>query len=173
MYSAFVRELRIADPDPTGNADTADVLLALRGTLYIALLFSAKQSNSGPNRRYWATGPDAGSTADIAALSTSALFAERALGSFRSSWLDRNATWLAFKGCRGHYSHNDLDVSPKLAFNSVCGIVIVQPQNIHHRILEQGGSFVLEMGGVRWAVDLGADSYGLKGCAQQQLHCNS
>lgn len=57
------------------------------------------------------TGPAVGSTADIAALPTSALFVERALGSFRSSWLDRNATWLAFKGCRGHYSHNDLDVS--------------------------------------------------------------
>jgi hypothetical protein len=27
----------------------------------------------------------------------------------------------------------------------------------------QGGTFVLEMGGVRWAVDLGGDSYGLKG----------
>lgn len=31
VYSAFVRELRVADPDPAGNADTADMLLALRG----------------------------------------------------------------------------------------------------------------------------------------------
>ena len=85
-------------------------------------------------------GPAVGTTADIAALPTSALFADRALGSFRSSWLDRNATWLAFKGCRGHYSHNDLD----------------------------GGTFVLEMGGERWAVDLGADSYGLKGYWSQE-----
>lgn len=110
VYSAFARELRTADPDPKGNSDTASMLIALRG-------------------------PAVGSTADIAALPKSSLFADRALGSFRSSWLDNNATWLAFKGCRGHYSHNDLD----------------------------GGTFVLEMGGVRWAVDLGADSYGLKG----------
>ena len=85
VYSAFARELRVADPDPSGNSDTASMLIALRG-------------------------PAVGSSADIAALPTSSLFADRALGSFRSSWLDRNATWLAFKGCRGHYSHNDLDV---------------------------------------------------------------
>jgi hypothetical protein len=76
-----------------------------------------------------------GTRADIAKLPTASLYSDRALGSFRSHWLDPNATWLGFKGCRGAYSHNDLD----------------------------GGSFVLEMGGQRWAVDLGADSYGLKG----------
>jgi hypothetical protein len=85
LYSAFARELRSKDPDPSGNSDTASMLIALRG-------------------------PAVGSTADIAALPRFSFFADRALGSFRSSWLDRNATWLAFKGCRGHYSHNDLDV---------------------------------------------------------------
>ena len=84
LYSAFARELRVADPDPRGNSDTATMLLALRGAAV-------------------------GSAKDIAALPKAALFAERALGSFRSSWLDSTATWLAFKGCRGHYSHNDLD----------------------------------------------------------------
>jgi hypothetical protein len=43
--------------------------------------------------------------------------------------------WLAFKGGNGQANHNDLD----------------------------GGQFVFEMAGKRWAVDLGADSYGLSG----------
>ena len=43
--------------------------------------------------------------------------------------------WLAFKAANGVPNHNDLD----------------------------GGSFVLEMGGQRWAIDLGADSYQLPG----------
>jgi hypothetical protein len=42
-------------------------------------------------------------------------------------------TWLAFKAGNGQANHNDLDA----------------------------GSFVLEMGGCDWALDLGADSYGL------------
>eukprot|EP01044_Picomonas_judraskeda_P005655 COSAG03_NODE_541_length_7067_cov_2.200201_7_plen_309_part_00 len=155
VYSAFVRELRVADPDPAGNADTADMLLALRG-------------------------PAVGSTADIAALPTSAVFAERALGSFRSSWLDGNATWLAFKGCRGHYSHNDLDVRESVQTLTAHRAARVLPEQspLRHDLTtacrhDQGGSFVLEMGGVRWAVDLGADSYGLKGCARTQQCCRT
>ena len=43
--------------------------------------------------------------------------------------------WLAFKGGNGQANHNDLDA----------------------------GSFVFEMEGHRWAIDLGSDSYGLPG----------
>lgn len=79
-----------------------------------------------------------------------------ALGYFRSDWRqskcadwnrkarpglecdprasDDQPTWLAFKGGNGQANHNDLDA----------------------------GTFVFEMAGHRWGVDLGSDSYGLK-----------
>lgn len=56
------------------------------------------------------------------------------LAFFRSSWHDPQAAWLALKG----------------GFNTV-----------HHSHLDMG-TFVFEMGGVRWAVELGKDSYGLR-----------
>jgi hypothetical protein len=84
-----------------------------------------------------------GSSKDIASLPTEALFGlddfgwdgRKAVGFMRSSWsAGSNATWIAFKAGNGEANHNDLDA----------------------------GSFVLEMGGQEWAIDLGADSYGLK-----------
>ena len=72
-----------------------------------------------------------------------------ALGTWRSDWRGvggnndtptssgiaalAHPTYLAFKGGNGEANHNDADA----------------------------GSWILEMGGARWAVDLGADSYGL------------
>lgn len=63
------------------------------------------------------------------------LFERRAVGFFRGSWTDRNTSWLGFKGVNSTADHGDLD----------------------------GGTFVLEMGGQRWAIDLGSGNYGLKG----------
>lgn len=54
-----------------------------------------------------------------------------ALGVMRSSWDDPNASFVAIKGGTPNYSHGHMDV----------------------------GSFVLEANGVRWAVDLGTESY--------------
>lgn len=54
-----------------------------------------------------------------------------ALGVMRSSWNDPNASFVAIKGGTPNYSHGHTDV----------------------------GSFVLETNGVRWAVDLGTESY--------------
>lgn len=77
----------------------------------------------------------AGGEADLAALPTSKYFesSETSVGFFRSEWNNENASWVGFKGCTGQASHGDLD----------------------------GGSFVLEMGAQRWAIDLGSDNYGL------------
>jgi hypothetical protein len=95
-----------------------------------------------------------GSDADIAALPSTASFAlapsgwdgQTALGMFRSGWdafalanasaAEVDASWLlAFKGGNGEANHNDVDA----------------------------GDFVLELGGQRWAEELGSDSYGLPG----------
>ena len=54
-----------------------------------------------------------------------------ALGVMRSSWEDPNASFIAIKGGTPNYSHGHMDV----------------------------GSFVLEAQGVRWALDLGTESY--------------
>lgn len=54
-----------------------------------------------------------------------------AIGVMRSSWDDPNASFVAIKGGTPNYSHGHMDV----------------------------GSFVLEANGVRWAVDLGTESY--------------
>ena len=50
----------------------------------------------------------------------------------RTSWTDPNAVFLAVKAGTPHANHGHMDI----------------------------GSFVLDAGGVRWALDLGADSYG-------------
>ena len=70
------------------------------------------------------------------------LFAFRNIGFFRGSWSDANTSWLGFKAANSTADHGDLDA----------------------------GTFVLEMGGERWAVDLrsgnydlGSGNYGLKG----------
>ena len=53
------------------------------------------------------------------------------LAIMRTSWSDPNATYVALKGGTATDSHSHMD----------------------------GGSFVLDAGGVRWAVDLGSESY--------------
>jgi hypothetical protein len=55
------------------------------------------------------------------------------MGSFRGSWTDPNATFVAFKGGSTEFRHSHLDF----------------------------GTFVLDALGERWAVDLGSDSYDL------------
>ena len=63
------------------------------------------------------------------------LFKRRAVGFFRSSWTNPNGSWLGFKGCNSTADHGDLDA----------------------------GTFVLEMGGQRWAIDLGSENYAVPG----------
>lgn len=63
------------------------------------------------------------------------VFEHRAVGFMRGRWGDRNTSWLGFKGCNSTADHGDLDA----------------------------GTFVLEMGGQRWAIDLGSGNYGLHG----------
>jgi hypothetical protein len=107
VYSAFAAEIRSTiDHDPSGNSDTAVNLIGACTKPYSVPVRTTNPCLSITALR----GPKTvGTTADIAALPTASLFPERALGSFRSKWLDPNATWLGFKGCRGHSSHNDLD----------------------------------------------------------------
>lgn len=59
----------------------------------------------------------------------------------RSAWNDPNATYLAIKGGTPNQSHGHMDV----------------------------GSFVLEADGVRWALDLGTESYNLMRAAKLDL----
>lgn len=61
------------------------------------------------------------------------LFDQVRNATFRSDWDDPHALYLAFKGGDNKAGHNDLDL----------------------------GSFVLDANGVRWAEDLGMESYGL------------
>jgi oligo-alginate lyase len=63
------------------------------------------------------------------------------LAVMRSAWGDRNATFVAMKGGSPHHSHGHMDV----------------------------GSFVLEANGVRWALDLGVESYDKMRAAKLQL----
>lgn len=56
---------------------------------------------------------------------------ENPVGVFRTSWSDPDALYLAFKGGQANNSHGHMDA----------------------------GSFVLDAGGVRWASDLGSQSY--------------
>jgi hypothetical protein len=60
-------------------------------------------------------------------------FSDVNVGVFRSDWADPNGTFIAFKGGFNQADHAHLDM----------------------------GSFVLDMKGVRWATDLGRDSYDL------------
>ena len=53
----------------------------------------------------------------------------------RTAWDDPNALWIAIKGGDNQANHSHLDL----------------------------GSFVLEKGGIRWAVDLGSDDYNMPG----------
>lgn len=74
-----------------------------------------------------------------------------AIGFFRSGWsAEEEGTagkqaWLAFKAPNGVPNHNDLD----------------------------GGSFVFETGGRRWAMDMGSDSYQLPGYFTQDVRINT
>jgi hypothetical protein len=96
-----------------------------------------------------------GTDADIQALPTARLFklsafgweGRRAIGFFRSGWSTEaegaagKHAYLAFKAANGVPNHNDLD----------------------------GGTFVFETGGQRWAMDMGADNYQLKNYFTQSL----
>lgn len=64
-----------------------------------------------------------------------AAFPDISVASFRGSWTDRNAVWLAIKGGDNSVNHGDLNL----------------------------GAFVLEYGGQRFAACLGADDYALPG----------
>lgn len=78
----------------------------------------------------------AGSVADLETLlPLDYLFERRAVGFFRESWTDPNAAWLGLKGCNSTADHGDLDA----------------------------GTWVLELGGQRWAIDMGSGSYALPG----------
>lgn len=83
----------------------------------------------------------AGSIEDLEAIPTAQHFhlpdmnwnGSDTMGVFRTSWTDPDAGWVGFRGGNGFANHNDLD----------------------------GGSFTYDVGGVHWAIDLGADNYGL------------
>jgi hypothetical protein len=64
-----------------------------------------------------------------------AVFHGVSVATFRSSWEDSNALFLAVKGGDNKANHTHLDL----------------------------GSFVLDAGGIRWAADLGADDYNVPG----------
>ena len=78
--------------------------------------------------------PGTGSLAG-AALPAGAKFDRVAAAFMRSAWNDTNAVYVGFKGGSNRSSHGHLDL----------------------------GTFVLDAAGERWALDLGADSYGLPG----------
>ncbi|XP_065192164.1 uncharacterized protein LOC135823242 [Sycon ciliatum] len=76
---------------------------------------------------------DKGSEADLEKLPLVMLYWKRNLLVARGSWTNRTAAFLGLKGGNVSYHHSHMDL----------------------------GSFVLEMGGVRWAMELGSDNYGL------------
>ena len=76
--------------------------------------------------------PDIGSL-ENANLPAGAKFDRIAAAFFRSAWGNANSLYVGFKGGSSHSSHGHLDL----------------------------GTFVLDAFGERWAIDLGADSYGL------------
>ena len=76
-----------------------------------------------------------GESSAAAHLPTGAKFDRVATAFFRSAWEDTNAIYVGFKGGSSRSSHGHLDL----------------------------GTFVLDAGGERWAIDLGGDSYGLPG----------
>jgi oligo-alginate lyase len=66
---------------------------------------------------------------------------EMPIGVMRSGWGDPKASFVTLKGGTPHYSHGHMDI----------------------------GSFILEAQGVRWAVDLGTESYGNMRAAKLDL----
>lgn len=86
-------------------------------------------------------------TARLFKLSAFGWEGRNALGFFRSAWSTESEgtsgkhAYLAFKAANGVPNHNDLD----------------------------GGTFVFEAGGQRWAIDLGGDDYGLPQYFTQNL----
>lgn len=125
----------------------------------LADIISGGNGTSPPDRRYDCTVLDcarllleysaAGShalleeepTARVFRLSAFGWGGRKAVGFFRSAWgaaddgTAATAAWIGFKAANGVPNHNDLD----------------------------GGTFVFEAGGERWAVDLGAESYNMPG----------
>jgi hypothetical protein len=100
----------------------------------------------------------AGTHQDLLAQPTAKLFkmsafhwdGRNAVGFFRSAWsaeasgVKGTEAWLGFKAANGVPNHNDLD----------------------------GGSFVFEVGGQRWASDMGSDDYQLPGYFTQGTNQN-
>jgi hypothetical protein len=76
-----------------------------------------------------------GTPTDVAGLPLDARFQDTHLAFFRSSWNDRDAVYVGFKGGDNAANHAHLDL----------------------------GTFVLDALGQRWAVDLGPDDYDLPG----------
>jgi hypothetical protein len=75
-------------------------------------------------------------------LPLAAVFTRTNVGAMRSSWTDRNAWYVGFKGGDNAANHSHLDL----------------------------GSFVLDAMGQRWAVDLGPDDYNLPGYFGKQRY---
>ena len=76
-----------------------------------------------------------GSASELAHVGLDAHYTATGLAFFRSSWTDPDAIYLAFKGGDNKANHSHLDL----------------------------GTFVLDAGGQRWAIDLGSDDYNLPG----------
>lgn len=77
----------------------------------------------------------AGSESELARVGLDAHYQAADLAFFRSSWTDPDGIYLAFKGGDNKANHSHLDL----------------------------GTFVLDAGGQRWAMDLGSDDYNLPG----------
>jgi hypothetical protein len=116
-----------------------------------------------------------------------------ALAFFRENWttgaarsVASTSAWIAIKAGNGQANHNDVvgysmhSTAPAqhtschpiahsiIRYKDAGDFVLIQTANLELcsallNGLKDAGDFVLEMGGVRWAVDLGADSYGLPG----------
>lgn len=100
-------------------------------------LLAGERDNIRPTRHlalgllWWNPAPPAEQTNDQPPLHWTAR-GVTPLAVMRSAWNDSRATYLAVKGGSANHSHAHMDA----------------------------GSFLLEAGGVRWAVDLGAEDYG-------------
>ena len=97
--------------------------------------FESRLSHASPTVLRSALVSAGGEAADLDDMPKDALFRGIALATFRSAWLDPNATFVGFKGGSNKAHHGHLDL----------------------------GTFVLDALGQRWAVDLGSDDYGLPG----------
>ncbi len=96
--------------------------------------FESRQSHTDPTVLDLLWYQPSGKT-DLDDMPKDALFRGIGLATFRSAWLDPNATFVGFKGGSNKAHHGHLDL----------------------------GTFVLDALGQRWAVDLGSDDYGLPG----------